>query len=74
MKVIKNADQPYWIEQDPDYDWRPAIPEPAPQPKGIQCGQCGMKFDYGKAYGFCCQHPRCPCGYGPSTSMAGAYP
>lgn len=46
------------IQPDPDYDFKPA------GKKGAQCGQCGMKFDYGKAYGFCCQQPGCPMGMG----------
>lgn len=32
--------------------------------KGIQCGKCGMKFDYGKAYNFCCPNRgSCPVNY-----------
>jgi hypothetical protein len=28
--------------------------------KGVQCGQCGMKFDHGKTYGYYCPHQNCP--------------
>jgi hypothetical protein len=33
---------------------------PAQSAKGQMCGQCGMKFDFGRAYGLACQHPNCP--------------
>lgn len=36
----------------------PALPENVE--KGIRCGQCGMTFDHGKAYGFVCSNSRCP--------------
>ena len=54
---------------DPDYDYVPPLPEmpPSPSRKGQQCGECGMKFDYGVAYGYCCPNPRCPCGWGPNS-------
>lgn len=29
-------------------------------PKGQKCGECGMKFDYGKAYGYYCPRQGCP--------------
>jgi hypothetical protein len=48
------------MERDPEYDLIPKLPErPAPK-KGSQCGECGMKFEYGVAYGYCCMNPRCP--------------
>ena len=28
--------------------------------KGTKCGECGMKFENGKAYGFCCMKEECP--------------
>ena len=31
-----------------------------PQRKGIECGVCGMRFDDGKAYGYCCPQVNCP--------------
>ncbi len=55
----------FW--RDPEYDFTPPLPKPgelAPPPKGRQCGECGMKFDYGTAYGYCCQNLRCPMGWG----------
>lgn len=57
------------IERDPAYDWIEPLLEP-PQntniPRGMQCGQCGMKFEYGATYGYCCPNTRCPTGWGPS--------
>lgn len=52
-------------EHDPDYDLIPRLPERPVAKKGSQCGECGMKFEYGKAYGYCCMKPRCPTGFGP---------
>jgi hypothetical protein len=28
--------------------------------KGYKCGKCGMRFDYGKAYGYYCPDFGCP--------------
>ena len=28
--------------------------------KGIKCGECGMKFDHDKCYGFVCGNSKCP--------------
>jgi hypothetical protein len=54
------------VEQDPDYDFIPPMPKDRPaHKKGTQCGECGMKFEYGQAYGYCCQNARCPTGWGP---------
>jgi hypothetical protein len=50
------------IQRDPDYDYIPPIKE-SPVKKGSQCGECGMKFDYGTAYGYCCMNARCPTGW-----------
>jgi hypothetical protein len=57
------------IERDPDYDFVPPLPEQKeiPRPKGRQCGECGMKFEYGKAYGFSCGNTRCPTGWNMRT-------
>lgn len=50
------------VEHDSDYDWIPPLPPmtPAPTRRGAQCGECGMKFDYDKTYGYACQNNRCP--------------
>jgi hypothetical protein len=51
------------ITPDPQYDRiepLPAHPMQA-QKRGIQCGECGMKFEYGVSYGYACGNPRCPC-------------
>ncbi len=60
----------YWMHEgddgmgtpnrDPDYDIIPPLPKPVKQKKGSQCGECGMKFDYNTAYGYCCQRDNCP--------------
>ena len=45
----------------PDDNYDLIQPKPSASKKGVQCGQCGMKFDYGTAYGFCCGNINCPC-------------
>jgi len=52
------------VERDRDYDWVPPIQESHAK-RGMQCGQCGMKFEYGQAYGYCCMHPQCPTSFRP---------
>ncbi|MEP0323329.1 hypothetical protein [Bauldia litoralis] len=47
---------------DPDYDWVPPLKAGK---RGSQCGKCGSKFDYDKAYGYVCPRgPHCPMGMG----------
>lgn len=51
------------VRRDPDYDWIPPLPPMTPHSAtklGVQCGECGIKFEYGKAYGYACQNSRCP--------------
>ena len=50
------------IEPDPEYDFTPPKSE-SPQKRGRQCGECGMKFEYGTAYGYCCPNSNCPTGW-----------
>ena len=38
----------------------PEIKKPEREVKGTQCGVCGMKFDYGVAYGYYCPVANCP--------------
>jgi hypothetical protein len=38
--------------------------------RGIQCGQCGLRFDNGKAYGYACPSGRCPVFGAPSVLLA----
>jgi hypothetical protein len=45
------------VTKDPDYD---LIPPLQGATRGTQCGECGAKFDYDKAYGFVCGNLRCP--------------
>ena len=52
-----------FIVSDPDYDYVDPLPSVTPAgvtKKGQQCGQCGMKFDYGQTYGYYCGHQSCP--------------
>ena len=50
---------PNGVNRDPEYDFIPPLYSGAVK-KGVQCGECGIKFDYGQTYGFCCQNPKCP--------------
>lgn len=43
---------------------RRELPKP---PKGVQCGECGMRFEHGKTYGYVCMNHNCPMGFGPIT-------
>lgn len=55
------------VERDPNYAWVPPLSERwdgTRQPKGTQCGECGMKFEYGKSYGFHCSNTHCPTFWG----------
>lgn len=45
------------VKPDPDYDFVKPIEDIK---RGIQCGECGMKFDYNQAYGYYCGNTRCP--------------
>lgn len=55
------------IQKDPEYEFVPPIPQNAyanqSGPKGRQCGECGMKFEYDKSYGYYCGSQRCPMGF-----------
>lgn len=54
------------ITPDPDYEFVPPIkrwPETTRIFRGRQCGECGMKFEYDKAYGYCCPRVACPMGW-----------
>ncbi len=52
------------IKPDPEYDFVKPLPLQKKGSQGSQCGQCGMKFDYGVSYGFCCGQQNCPMGWG----------
>jgi hypothetical protein len=55
------------VERDPEYDWIPPYSQPKRMvKKGLQCGECGMKFDYGTSYAYSCGNPQCPRGISPS--------
>ena len=43
---------------DDGYEIVPPLSDP-PR-KGVKCGECGMKFDDGKTYGFVCPRLSCP--------------
>jgi hypothetical protein len=56
------------ISIDPEYDFVPPLkPEWASVKRGVQCGECGVKFDYGLTFAYCCDNVRCPLGFGPAT-------
>jgi hypothetical protein len=46
------------------YEIVPKIEERA-EPRGWVCGECGRRFEAGKAYGLVCASNRCPMGFGP---------
>jgi hypothetical protein len=52
------------VERDPEYDWIPPLKEATPWqqrlPRGAQCGECGMKFEYRVTYGYHCPLINCP--------------
>ena len=52
------------LVRDPAYDYVAPLPKQQDRPRGRQCGECGMKFDYGVAYGYSCSSTRCPMGLG----------
>lgn len=52
------------VERDPEYDWVPPLKDQPSGKRGTQCGECGMKFEFGKAYGYYCTNTRCPTGWG----------
>lgn len=37
--------------------------KPSQEIRGTQCGKCGMKFEYGKSYGYHCPASDCPVGW-----------
>ena len=46
---------------DEEYIKIPALPKDEPRgPKGIECGECGVRFDYGRFYESSCYRRRCP--------------
>lgn len=55
------------VTPDSDYDFIPPLVKrderQFPIKKGTQCGECGMKFEYGHAYGYCCPNHNCPTGW-----------
>lgn len=38
------------------------VPKKTPEQlaKGQQCGECGARFDFGRAYSYVCYNNRCP--------------
>ena len=56
MRVTEEAFAPKCVE----YIKIPALPKDEPQGIGVECGECGVKFNYEQLYSrFCCQG-RCP--------------
>lgn len=46
--------------QDDDKEWITIPVAPKVATKGIKCGECGRKFEHGKAYGTDCDNHPCP--------------
>ena len=42
----------------------PLVDPPKAKLKGQRCGECGVCFDYGKAYLTSCARVKCPMGFG----------
>lgn len=61
--TIKIISAPEQSARDPEYDWQPPLKDEPIAKRGRQCGECGMKFDYDKSYGFHCGNYKCPMGY-----------
>jgi hypothetical protein len=60
------------ITPDPEYDLIAPLPgslEAKAPKRGSQCGECGVKFEYGQTYGYSCGSYRCPMGVGPAGRM-----
>ena len=45
------------MPEEDGYTVIPPLPKP---PKGVKCGQCGIRFDHGKSYGYVCYNDQCP--------------
>lgn len=58
-ELEKRIQRPSPITPKPGYDFVP------PATRGAQCGQCGMIFEHGLAYGYYCGQIGCPMGCGP---------
>ncbi len=57
MRVSEEA----FASDDWEYVKIPRLPQGEPRgPKGVECGECGERFDYGKPYAFSCSNTRCP--------------
>lgn len=48
------------IDPDSNYVFIEPRPDPAQAKMGVQCGECGIKFEFGQSYGYCCPHNNCP--------------
>ena len=57
---------PSGVQPDPNYDFVPPLQDSLIKsqepPRGRQCGECGVKFDYGVGYGYACPSNKCPMG------------
>ena len=57
MRLTEEA----FASDDEEYIKVPALPKDEPGgPKGIECGECGTRFDYGRSYVFSCHWGGCP--------------
>ena len=58
------------VKPDPNYDFIPPLQETSTTKRGTQCGECGMKFEYGMNYGYYCGNHRCPTQIKPTYARA----
>jgi len=65
---LPSTSNPTYFTADPEYNLVEKLPVAK---KGTQCGECGMKFDYGQAYGYHCGNSRCPVGFGSNATVYG---
>lgn len=65
---LPSTSNPTYFSIDPEYNLVDKLPIAK---KGTQCGECGMKFDYGQAYGYHCGNSKCPVGFGTNTTVYG---
>lgn len=64
MSTTETSTPPF--DPDPDYDQTAPIAKHRAK-RGRQCGQCGLKIEYGITYGYCCPTLGCPMNWGPGT-------
>ena len=56
MRVTEEA----FASDDGEYIKIPPLPNDEPQGIGVECGECGVKFNYERLYSRLCFQGRCP--------------